>query len=127
MSKNQKNSELFNSFQIIGTCQTELISCIDSHGKENDTLEIKTDGEYPVIVRVHFYNSKIEKNISYKGQRVKVRGTLQGKIYYDPKRNISREWLQLRGSSILFINKNSDEFDEIEQVVITEDDLPFAV
>ena len=54
MGKNQ-NDRLFNHFQVIGTCLTELIQDKDAHGKVNYTLHIKTDGEYPVEVRVHFY------------------------------------------------------------------------
>mgnify|MGYP003297959265 CR=1 FL=1 len=127
MGKSQ-NDRLFNHFQVIGTCLTELIQDKDAHGKVNYTLHIKTDGEYPVEVRVHFYalNSDL-RNIAYKGHRVKVSGSLQGKLYsQNPDSKGLREWLQLRGSFITIYDDESQEpVEDMESAVMTEDDLPF--
>lgn len=127
MGKSQ-NDRLFNHFQVIGTCLTELIQDKDAHGKVNYTLHIKTDGEYPVEVRVHFYalNSDL-RNIAYKGHRVKVSGSLQGKLYsQNPDNKGLREWLQLRGSFITIYDDESQEpVEDMESAVMTEDDLPF--
>lgn len=126
MAKNQ--SKLFNHFQVIGTCLSELIEEKDAHGKVNYTLHLKTDGDYPVEVRVHFYALKSElRDISYKNHKVKVTGSLQGRLYsHNSNNNIVREWLQLRGSYItLFDDVNEEPIEDMEDSVMTEDDLPF--
>lgn len=121
MAKNEQ----FNRFQVIGTCLTELIEETDAHGKKNYTLQIKTDGEYPVEVRVHFYSLNNElTGMSYKGHKVRVNGSLQGKMYQN--NNQLKEWLQLRGSFItLCDDETSEPLEDMDTSVITEDDLPF--
>lgn len=126
MAKNQ--SKLFNHFQVIGTCLSELIEEKDAHGKVNYTLHLKTDGDYPVEVRIHFYALKSElRDIAYKNHKVKVTGSLQGRLYsHNLNNNIVREWLQLRGSYItLFDDVNEEPIEDMEDSVMTEDDLPF--
>lgn len=126
MAKNQ--SKLFNHFQVIGTCLSELIEEKDAHGKVNYTLHLKTDGDYPVEVRIHFYALKSElRDIAYKNHKVKVTGSLQGRLYsHNSNNNIVREWLQLRGSYItLFDDVNEEPIEDMEDSVMTEDDLPF--
>lgn len=122
MAKNEQ----FNRFQIIGTCLTELIEETDAHGKKNYTLQIKTDGEYPVELRVHFYSLNSElTGMSYKGHKVKVNGSLQGKMYSNKNSQI-REWLQLRGQFITICDgEDSEPIEDMDTSVITEDDLPF--
>ena len=126
MAKNQ--SKLFNHFQVIGTCLSELIEEKDAHGKVNYTIHLKTDGDYPVEVRIHFYALKSElRDIAYKNHKVKVTGSLQGRLYsHNSNNNIVREWLQLRGSYItLFDDVNEEPIEDMEDSVMTEDDLPF--
>lgn len=122
MAKNK----VFNQFTIVGTCLTELIEETDARGKKNHTLQIKSDGEYPVEVRVHFYSLTDElKGIPYKGHRVKITGSLQGKMYSNSNNQI-REWLQLRGSFVTLCDDENDEpIEDMETAVLTEDDLPF--
>lgn len=122
MAKNEQ----FNRFQVIGTCQTELIEETDAHGKKNHTLQIKTSGEFPVEVRVHFYSLSAELiGIPYKGHKVKVNGSLQGKMYAN-KNGEMKEWLQLRGSFITLCDEETSEpLEDMNTSIITEDDLPF--
>lgn len=126
MARKIPKNEIFNSFQIIGTCLTELIEETDAHGKKNYTLQIKTDGEYPVEVKVHFYSLNSElTGMSYIGRKVRIDGSVQGKIYMHNKSQ-HREWLQLRGRCVRLCDCNkSSDLEDMESAIITEDDLPF--
>ena len=90
---------------------SELIEEKDAHGKVNYTLHLKTDGDYPVEVRIHFYALKSElRDIAYKNHKVKVTGSLQGRLYsHNSNNNIVREWLQLRGSYITLFDDVNEE------------------
>ena len=117
-----------NSFELIGYIQSEFIQEKDKHGNTNHSLVLKTDNQYPVTLRVHFYSLKKETlEMTYKGRKVSIVGSIQGTLYENRERNGEiKEWLQLRGASIKIINEETGEtVDDMEQTVYDENDLPF--
>lgn len=123
-----KNKGFINSFTLIGVCQTDLLEQKDKKGITNYVVEIKTGEEYPVVLRVHFYSlSDSMKTISFQGHRVKIVGSIQGKIYKKTQGQevFYNQWLQLRGSRMTMLEDNYKEVETIESSVITEDDLPW--
>ncbi|MGN0960999.1 MAG: hypothetical protein ACI4PF_02225 [Christensenellales bacterium] len=122
------NKNLKNTFVLFGIAKTNFVGQKDAKGKVNYTNIISTDEQYPVELRIHFYNPSIEMlETTYLSHKVKIFGSIQGKMYSNKSNSlITREWVQLRGTAIYLINfAKEEEIIDMDNAIISEDDLPY--